>query len=256
MTNRRFPHERSQEIADQLDPKLANLCSQLSPALRSRIDGLVEKAGKLTIHPNRVVKYAFLRATAEHQARGDAASEEHARRSKAELAGELHGFREGYRHPAEAIERYRRSRRGRQQIQASIEGCLRKWMAAEQVLRKHRLDLPVHQQAQFSEESLGGVRKLLLVMARTTVLDEEILGEKSRGREPNVTQQTYIWWHFSIPRYKGKTNEMYQLAKVWKLSAVKDVETFRSMVNQICRGARSMRYPIGSAWESVLFETP
>jgi hypothetical protein len=256
MANRRIPRPRSETIPAQPDPKLAELCSRLPPTLGLRIDGLVEKARKLPIHPNRVVKYAFLLATAEQQASGDAVSKRQTRRSKGELAGELHGFPEGYERPKAAIKQYRRNRRGRQQIHASLEGGLMKWETVEQVVRKHRLSLPVHHQAEFSDERLGDVRTRMLKMFRITVLDEQFLDEKSCGREPSVTTQTYIWWNLAHARYRGKTNEMYELAKVWKLTAVKDVETFRSMVNQACRGVQSMRFPIGSAWESALSETP
>ncbi len=257
MTDRRFPQKQSEEISDRLDPKLAKLCSQLPPAVGSRIESLVKMALGAFVHPNWVVKYAFLLATAEQQAHGDAVSEDHARRSKAELVGELHGYLAGYWHPAKAMELYRRGRRARQQIQASMEGCLQRWVTAEQGVRKRRPELPVYQQAKFSEERLSSVRSLLLDMARTTVLDDEIPGKKSRSREPNVITQTFIWWHFCIAPYNGKTNEMYELAQLWQLSAAEDLETFRSIVSQACRRAKqSMRYPIGSAWESVLSGTP
>jgi hypothetical protein len=66
MTN--LQNELPQEILDQLDPKLAELFSAMLRTVSSRIAGLVRIALQLSIHPNRLVKYAFLYAEAERQA--------------------------------------------------------------------------------------------------------------------------------------------------------------------------------------------
>jgi len=256
-TNARFPSELPPGIREQLNPKLAALYSQLSPAVRSRIAALVQRALPPGIHPNRLVKYAFLYATAERQARSDAVSEDHAVRSKSELAGEIHGFRSGYRDQAEAKRLYRRGRQARQQIGASLEGLLKKWDGVEQVVQKHRSELPPHLRERFSNESLARPQKLLHDMYRATLLDEEnFLSEKSRRHEPSEKAQTYEWWRCCMVRYRGKWNDMHQLALAWRLSKAVDQETFRSIVVQSSRRIKTLRYPFGKAWESALFEKP
>lgn len=246
-----LPNELPREIRDQLDPQLANLCCRLPPVLSEPIAGLVNKALKLGIHPDRLVKYAFLRATAEREAQGDAVSMEHAIRSKTELVGELHGLPTGYRDDAEASGQYRRGRRARQQIAASLEGLLTRWRAFEAVLEKHGGELPAHLQPQFSHENLAGTRELLRGMQSVLTLGSDALSEKNRPRALSAGAQTYIWWRFVMARYRGKWNDMHQLARVWRLSDAKDVETFRSMVVRITRDVTEIHYPFGSAWDSV-----
>ena len=257
MKDAHLPDKLPEEILDQLDPKLVKLYSQLSSAVSLRIAALVRRAGPLGIHPNRLVKYAFLYATAERQAQSDVVSKEHATRSKSEMAGILHGFRAGYWDHAEAKHRYRRGRRARQQVGASLEGVLRKWKEVEQVVQKQRSYLPVHAQPRFSDESLAGVRKLLLDMQRSTVLDEEdVLGEKDRERVLTEAAQTYIWWCFAMPPYGGKWKDMHQLARAWKLSDATYVTTFRTVVGRICKRVNCTRCPLGTAWEAILSEKP
>jgi len=93
-------------------------------------------------------------------------------------------------------------------------------------------------------------------MRRTIALDEEDLKKRARVREPTVAAQTYIWWYFSTARYRGKWKVMYQLARVWKLTDAADNETFRTMVNQICRKTQTIRYPFGSVFGINTFRDP
>jgi hypothetical protein len=115
------------EVLSRLDPELRLLYSQLPAIVASRISVLVRAARSRLIDPNLVIRYAYLYATAERQALGDAVSKDHARRAKRELAGELHGFEAGYRGDAEATRLYRIGRRGRQQVQASLDALLGQW---------------------------------------------------------------------------------------------------------------------------------
>ena len=144
VANPRLPSELPPEVLGQLDAKLAELYSQLPSVLASRIATLVEQALPQRIHPNRVLKFAFLYAMAERLAEGDLISKGHTRRSKLELAGEIHRLRTGYRDDAESEQRYRRGRRARQQIKASLEAVLGKWQVFEQVVQKHRSELPAN----------------------------------------------------------------------------------------------------------------
>src|ERR1035438_6141746 len=110
-TNPPAQHELLRKNPNQLDPTLAKLYSQLSAGLSSRIAKLVNEALPCGIHPDRLVKYAFLCATAEQQVQGNAVSRNHTSRAKHELAGEIHGLRTGYRDLGEAKRRYRIGRR-------------------------------------------------------------------------------------------------------------------------------------------------
>ena len=156
--NSRLPTQLPREVLSQLDPRLAELYSQLFPALASRVSSLVTGALPQRIHADRALKFAFLYANAEQRIRGEAVSKaiskDHTRRSKLELAGEIHGFLTGY-DDEEAAQRYRRGRRARQQIKASLDALLVRWRAFDQVVRKHRSELPIHITV-FERESARG----------------------------------------------------------------------------------------------------
>jgi hypothetical protein len=127
VVKRSRPTERPREFLGQLEPNLAELYSQLQPVIASRISARMSRPLAQGIDPNRVLIFAFLYATAEQLAEEDALTKEHVRRSKLELAGEIHGMQTGYEDDAEAKERYRRGRRARQQVKASRDAVVEKW---------------------------------------------------------------------------------------------------------------------------------
>jgi hypothetical protein len=235
------------------DPKLVKLCSQLSQAQSSRIADLAKKTVPLDIDSNRVIKYAFLYATAEGQVRGDEVTKDHAGRSRLELQGALHGLSTGYDQGTEAKERYRCGRRARQQVGAALDGVLIRWNKVQQVVRKHRPNLPVYQQNQFSDENLTRVSTLLHDMLRATILDEQYVDAKEDSHWPTATAQAYLWW-LAMPPYRGKWNDMYRLAVVWRMSDAQTVDAFRKVVGRIRKSVNRVRYPFGKALESILFE--
>ncbi|HYM05832.1 MAG TPA: hypothetical protein VEU11_04675 [Terriglobales bacterium] len=246
-------NELPQEIFDQLDPKLAELFSQMPFASSSRIASLVGRALQLPIHPTQLVKYAFLFAEAERQAKGDAVSEDHATRSRHELAGESHALQTGYSDTTKARQRYRCGRRARQQIAALLQGLLTNWERVEHVVLKHREELPVYLRPTFSNEELAGIHGRLAALGRAVRLGRDVLIEKSHRRKLTVAAQTYIWWRFTLAPYTGKWNDMHRLAVAWRLSDVRDVESFRRIVGRICRGLKSMHCTFGSAWQIGAF---
>jgi len=243
--------ELPKEVMTKLDPKLAELYSQLSSALASRISALVREALPQRIHPDRVLKFAYLYATAQRLAQGDSVSKEHTRRSKLELAGEIHGMRTGYRDDEKARQLYRRGRMARQRIKASLESVLRKWRMFEQVVHKHRSAMPVHLRPRFSKAILLDVRKKMHNMGIATVLDEEDLSLEQDREGVSPIAQTYTWWRLKLAPYRGKWNDMHQLAFAWHMSPAASVRSFRTVVDRACKGAEcSYRFP--SPWESVL----
>jgi hypothetical protein len=251
-SNPRLPIELPKEFLSQLDPMLRELYSKLPVGLAARVAVLVREALPQGIPADRVLKFAFLYATAERRAQGDAVSKEHTRRSKLELAGEIHGMQTGYRDDEEALRRYRRGRRARQQIKASLDALLPKWRTFKDVVRKHRPELPVHIQSKVSDSILGEVGKALQTMGIAIVLDEEDLSiEKSGERERSVIAQTYIWWLGKMAPYRGKWNDMHQVAYAWSMTSVASLRSFRTLVGRICKGATCTEL-FEKPWESVL----
>ena len=256
--NSRLPTQLPREVLSQLDPRLAELYSQLFPALASRVSSLVTGALPQRIHADRALKFAFLYANAEQRIRGEAVSKaiskDHTRRSKLELAGEIHGFLTGYDDDEEAAQRYRRGRRARQQIKASLDALLVRWRAFDQVVRKHRPELPIHIKSRFSNATLGEVGKIFQSMGIVTVLDEEDLThEQGHERERSEIAQAYVWWRLKMAPYRGKWNDMHRLAFAWHMSSAGSASGFRTVVNRISKGAVCID-SFGKSWDSVLSE--
>jgi hypothetical protein len=252
MTNHQ--NQLPQGFLDELDPKLVELYSSLSLAGAARIEVLVRKAPHVAISPARLFKYAFLFARAESQVQGDDVSEDHGARSRLELAAALHGLPADYSDPAEVMRRYKAGRRARQQIKASIDAVVGEWRRLEQVVQRHRAKLPLHLHSRFTDKTMSDVQKVLHNMGNATVLDEEDLVNKRAGeRKLSVNAQTYVWWCLALPTYRGKWNDMHQLAFAWKMSPTASVKRFRFVVERICKGA-THSYPLERSLESVLSE--
>jgi hypothetical protein len=251
------PHgsiELPKEVLSKLDPKLAELYAQLPPGLAARVSVLVDKALPQSIHPNRVLKFAYLYATAEQLGQHDPDSRDHTRRARLELAGQIHGLKTGYQDIAEAQHLYRRGRRARQQIKSSFDPILGKWLGFEQLVQKLRPSLPVHAQSKVSEPHLKEIRKLLNEIGNAIVLDEEDLAkEEVHERKPSEIAQAYVWWHLLMPSYRGKWDDMHRLAFAWHMSPAASVKSFRTVVCRICKGATFTR-PFEASWKSILSE--
>jgi hypothetical protein len=242
------------EVLSRLDPRLAELYTQLPPVLAARISVLVRQALPQRIHPNRVLRFAYLYATAERSARGDPVSKEHTRRAKLELAGTIHELQTGYRDDVEAQQRYRRGRRARQQIKSSIDSVQGKWLAFEQLAQKLRPELPVHAQSKISDPLLQEIRKLLHGIGNAIVLDEaDLAKDEVHERKRSDIAQAYIWWHLLMASYRGKWNDMHRLAVAWRMSDAASVKRFSTVVYRHCKGA-SWTYPFETSWESLLSE--
>ncbi len=248
----RIPSELPEEVLYRLNPKLRELYSQLPSALASRISALMRQALPQRIHPDRVLKFAFLYATAEVVAQRNAVSRELTRRSKLELAGEIHGLRTGYRDDVEAKQLYRGGRRARQQVKASLEALQARWRAFKQVVQKHREELPVHVQSRVSDAALGEIGKALQKMGIAVAADEDDLAsEKGRELEHSAIAQAYIWWRLRLATYRGNWSDMHRLALAWHMSPTGSEKNFRKVVSGICKGA-ACTYWFGTSWESVL----
>jgi hypothetical protein len=238
----------------RLDPKLIELYMKLAPAVRSGIASLVNKPLPQDIHPNRILKYAFLYVIAKMQAQGNAVSKDHAVRAKHELAGKIHGMSTGYRNLEEARRRYRLGRQARQQIKASLEAVVSKWRVFEDVVQEHRSDLPKHLRSRVSKAILRKVGKALQSMGIAIVIDEEdLVSDKGREREISAINQTYIWWQQAMAPYRGKWNDMHQLAYTWRMSSTQSVKQFKTIVSRICKRPTGA-FPFDDSLESVLSE--
>jgi hypothetical protein len=238
------PVPRSEALGE-LKAKLGRLPLPVS----RRITELVTKVLPLKGDLDRIVPYAFLFTIVERHAKGEVISSEHTRSSWHELAGLIHGLQTGYRDEQEAATQYRRGRRARQILAASLDGVMTKWRKFHQLVNKHQLDLPLHNQERLARETLDGIRKALESMRTSLILEDSVLSKGRQLRPLSTTAKTYTMWRFGVPGYRGKWSDMYRLAVAWRLTYAQDVETFRSIVARLPPPSPEMQAQIASAWQ-------
>jgi hypothetical protein len=91
-------------------------------------------------------------------------------------------------------------------------------------------------------------------MRIATILDEaDLCSEKQDERDRSVIAQTYIWWRLKVVPYRGRWNDMHQLAFAWRMSPTATVRRFRSVVCRISNAAICVS-SFGTSWDSVLSE--
>lgn len=252
----------STKVIEQLKPKLRELYSKLPPALCSRIRELLDRADDprvkaSRVDPNRLLKYAWLLVVAEREVEGAAISRGHAERTRAELAGEYHGFEKGYQENTEAWRRYRQGRKARQRIAASLVGVLGNWEKAERVIRRNRPELPEQAQAAVSDEKLRTVSNGFNDMRQAMALGEAYPRKASSSKDESTRSiHTYMLWHNVMPNYKRKWGDMHELALVWKLTASQTTDSFRLVVLKSCAKINKLPVPFGSVGMAALSEDP
>jgi hypothetical protein len=235
------------ESAAKLKAKL----SRLPPALSREITELVRKALPAEIALDRVLPYALLLSMMERRAQGEATSKEHARRSWRELAGSIHGLETGYRDEQEAAARYRLGRLARHRLGASLDGVATTWRKFQQLVEKHRLDLPVHNQRLLARKRLDAVGKTLEGLRTALFLENDVLHKERSTPSRSTTTETYSLWRFTVPQYQGKWSDMHRLAVVWRLTDAKDLDAFRIMVTRVPRPSQDMTLFIQGTWQSL-----
>jgi hypothetical protein len=225
--------------------ELKAILGPLPPAVSHRITELVTKALPLKIDRDHVVRYAFLFTIVEREAQGQAVSTEHATRAWRELVGGIHGMKTGYRDEQEAGMRYRRGRQARALLGTSLNALIKRWGNFQQLVHKHRSELPMHSQRRLSQRTLESLRKTLESMRASLVLEGDVL-DKGRAPHLSTTAKTYALWRFQMPSYPDRWIDMYRLAVEWRLSGAKDVETFRTIVMRATRPSQGMPPIVGS----------
>ena len=245
---RNNPNSRSEAKAD-LNAKLASLPEAYWP----RVTELVTKARPLNLDLDRVLPYAVALTIAERQAENEGVSDEHTRRSRRELVGGIHGLETGYDDEKEAETQYRRGRRARNLLSASLDGLVGKWKRFHELVAKHKPDLPVHNQRTLSREVLATISKSLERIHLELFLEDDVLTEQRQARGLSTTAKAYSLWRSAVPRYRGKWSDMHVLAVKWRLSNSRDLEAFRSIVMRASRRGQHVPPGIADAWES-LFE--
>jgi hypothetical protein len=98
----------------------------------------------------------------------------------------------------------------------------------------------------FPLEAIVAAAKLVRDLAAATVpgnnLAEIRIAKSEFSR--TVAGHTFLWWIAYTPRYKGKWDHLYQLARCWRLTDSKDLEAFKRLVRKV----KPAPDPQGGTW--------
>jgi hypothetical protein len=241
------------DVSVGLSPNIRQLGSSLQPNMLKRLVERMRMASKMSIHPDRLLKYALPVVVAHEQEQIDRVSAEHAISARCEAVGYLFGLDSGYEDHAEVRRRYAQARKGGRRVKARLESLRVQLRNGEEMFQTYQAKLPAHRRHSFLDANLKAIDMALANLKRTVTLDGNLLPKRGKERELSTFTQIYIWW-LAMPAYRGKWDDMYQLAKIWRLSDATDVDSFRAYVSRVCRSETSMRNPFGSCLEQVLFE--
>ncbi len=215
--------------------------------LTQMINRRVEQALHTGIAAERIRTYAHLLVTAEINAGWKRADAEHARRSAFEITGELHGLEEdGYWNENLARQARGRGRKTRQAIYNAADGARFAIERLKELVVRSQSDLPVHMRigTGFSPDRLDVTLELLQEMKGAFRLRDDRLSGAMKNhdcpvvvKQADITRQAYLWWLSEIGDYLEKWKEMYELARVWRLSGADSVENFRRYVKRVSKMA-------------------
>ena len=255
----RIPSELPEEVLYRLNPKLRELYSQLPSALASRISALMRQALPQRIHPDRVLKFAFLYATAEVVAQRTRHSFKRAYSALKTRAGWRNPWAKRHGLGIETMWRQSNCTAAaaghRQQVKASLEALQARWRAFKQVVQKHREERLARTCAitGFRMRLVGEIGEGIAEDGNRAVAadEDDLASEKGRELEHSAIAQAYIWWRLRLATYRGNWSDMHRLALAWHMSPTGSEKNFRKVVSGICKGA-ACTYWFGTSWESVL----
>ena len=150
-------------------------------------------------------------------------------------------MRDGYAEPNEAEKEYRQGRKALQIVHNSSYSASIAVRRLHRVLTTHRSELPQHIRDSFPPEKIQMMLDILRDLWEATEPREDSLRAKKRlcRSDFSATKEAYIWWHDRGPTNRGRWNDMHAVARAWRLTGIKDVESFRRYVHRKCHGLPS-----------------
>jgi len=168
------------------------------------------------------------------------------------------GLSDAESQPAVVAARFRRLRQAEQQINLVARAARQRMKKLLEILEKHHEVLPetLRYLAEDIRQRATALEPFMLQLLAAThpgAPKENPL----RWRRPkevherfNVRQQTLIWWEYWLHQGRGPRgkiwDDIYALAKVWRLTECRDVDSFKRIVVRLTQGMTEIVAP--PAW--------
>ncbi len=224
--------------------------------LRDPVRAYVRKASHLSIDPHRILLCACLLVAAERRPECHGPAGPALPMVPYDSLAALLGLSEGSP-PALVAARYRRFRKARQQIHLALEASRQRMKKLVEILKKNDAALPETLRnlvANMCQEAAALDRSIVQLLAATypgTAAENPLRRRRVKGAHErfNVQQQALIWWWHCLHQVSGSRgkfwDDLYTLARVWRLTDCRDVSSLRRTMVRFTRGTTEIVAPPG-----------
>jgi hypothetical protein len=204
--------------------------------IQARIAELARRAQeKEGFELDRARLFAHYWVHAGVQDEGEEVSEGHTVKAIHEDVGECYGYRDGYQNLEEVKALNARGRAASRQVHAAAAAAYKKLARLSKVHEKNFADLPKHIRDRWPVAHIQQVSESILQLSRWADRRRDPL-KAARARavkrnRPTRAAQTYIWWREFVEP-EASWDEMYALAKLWRISDSQDIASFQRVVKR------------------------
>jgi hypothetical protein len=214
--------------------------------IRGKVGEYIGKASDLVIDPSRVLVCACLLATAErdpncHLPQGPTLST-----LPYQIIGALFGLSGEDCDPEIVIPLYRKARKAMQRANQSANAALRQIQKLDRIMRDNHKALPEHLKGFRSRirEVNEPIVELILWTGGDNLLDRK--RPKAATEIFNVSQLAFVWWRICLGGKHTPWEDMFKLARIWRLTDSRDIANFRRQVVRLSKRATGIWPP--PAW--------
>jgi hypothetical protein len=214
----------------------------MTPEAEQQAQQLVQLAIRknLSIDPLKLLGFARIKVAADGEVLSRSSADEHAKSAIYRRVASYYGLAFGNSGVDAIRQAAAKGRQAMSQIGQSANGARIALHRLSAVAEKNKNLTPPHFRQQLVAHNIPKMLASLERLERETQVhlgDRNVNPElairqdlKEHKSRLNRAEQTLVWWQVEVPRYSRKLKDMHELAKLWRLTACKDIETFRLRV--------------------------
>lgn len=218
----------------------------LPEPIRGKVDEYIRKASNLRIEPTRVLLCACLLATAEREPDCYLPPGPTLPMVPWDTIGAWFGLSGKECDPEILIPLYRKARKAMQKANQSAKAALLQIQKLDRIMENNHKDLPEHLKACRSRiaEVKEPFKEIILWTGGDNLLDRK--RPKAATEIFNPTQLAFVWWRMCLESKHTPWEDMFKLARIWRLTDSRDSTSFRRHVVRLSKRATGIWPP--PAW--------
>jgi len=215
-------------------------------AIRSKVSEYIGKASHLGIEPSRVLVCACLLATTQRDPDCRLPQGRTLSTFPYQIIGSWFGLSGEDCDPEIVVRLYRRARKPMQKANQSANAALRQLQRLDRILEDSHKVLPEHLKGFRSRiaEIKESIIDLVLWTGGDNLLDRK--RPKAATEIFNPTQLAFVWWRMCLASKHTPWEDMFKLARIWRLTDSRSATNFRRHVVRLSKRATGIWPP--PAW--------